>query len=87
MKCKIMSKSESVRVGRKFTLVIPKSVRERLKIREGDILTLQVEGEKIVLTIRRSDPLKVLEEIIGEPYDEDRDEKNAERWLKENAGG
>lgn len=82
-----MSKSESVRVGRKFTLVIPKSVRERLKIREGDILTLQVEGEKIVLTIRRSDPLKVLEEVIGEPYDEDRDEKKAERWLKENAGG
>ncbi len=82
-----MSKSESVRVGRKFTLVIPKSVREKLKIREGDILTIQVEGEKIVLTIRRSDPLKVLEEVIGEPYEEGKDEKEAERWLKENAGG
>jgi len=81
-----VSESESVRVGRKFTLVIPKSVRERLKIREGDILTIQVEGEKIVLTIRRSDPLKVLEKVIGEPYDENRDEKNAERWLKDASG-
>jgi len=81
-----MGESEKVRVGRKFTLVIPKSVREKLKIREGDILTLQVEGEKIILAIRRSEPLKVLEEVIGEPYDEDRDEKEAERWLKENAG-
>jgi antitoxin MazE len=82
-----MGESENVRVGKKFTLVIPKSVRERLKIREGDILTLQVEGEKIVLTIRRSDPFKVLEQVIGEPYDEVKDEKEAERWLKENAGG
>ena len=37
------------------------------------------------MKIEEGRPFKVLEEMIGEPYDERRDK--AERWLMENAYG
>lgn len=77
--------SEVVRVGRKFTVVIPKKVREMLEIKEGDLLSVSVEDDKIILKPRKSDPFEVLEKVISEPYDEKKDEAKAERWLMENA--
>lgn len=41
-----------VRVGKRGTIVIPKDVRERLNIREGMILDLEVEDDKLVLRIK-----------------------------------
>ncbi|RLI77772.1 hypothetical protein DRP04_10885 [Archaeoglobales archaeon] len=78
--------SEIVRVGRKFTLVIPKGIREKLNIKEGDILSIKLEGERIILEPKRSDPFKILEKAIGEPYDEEKDEAKAERWLMDACG-
>ncbi len=80
-----MVKSEIIRVGKKYTIVIPKDIRAKLKIKEGDLLSIKVEGDRIILEPRRVDPFKVLEKVIGEPYDERKDEKIAEEWLK-NAG-
>jgi AbrB family looped-hinge helix DNA binding protein len=74
--------SEVVRVGRKYVIVLPKGVREELSIKEGDLLTVKVEGGKIILEPKRSDPFKVLERVVGEPYCEEKDEKLAEEWLK-----
>lgn len=82
-----MAKSEVVRVGKKFTIVIPKKVRERLNIKEGEILGIKIEGEKIILEPKRFDPFKVLERVVRESYDEGKDEARTERWLMENAGG
>ncbi len=78
-----MIESETVRVGKKFTIVIPKNVRSRLNIREGDVLSVKIEGDKIILEPKRYDPFKTLERVIGEPYDEEKDEAKAERWLKD----
>ena len=75
-------KSETVRVGKKYTIVLPKDIRSKLNIKEGDLLSVRVEGDRIILEPKRSDPFKVLEKVIGEPYDEGRDEKLAEEWLK-----
>jgi len=39
----------------------------------------------MILATKRSEPFKVLKEVIRKLYDESRDEKEAERWLKKNA--
>ncbi len=38
-----------IRVGKRFTITIPKEVREKLNIKEGDELELTVIGNNIVL--------------------------------------
>jgi AbrB family looped-hinge helix DNA binding protein len=78
-----MTKSETIRVGKKYTIVLPKDVRKRLNIKEGDLLSVRVEGDKIILEPKRVNPFEVLKRVIGEPYDEEKDEKLAERWLRD----
>lgn len=79
--------SEEAVLGRRYTLVIPKSIRRRLSLREGQRVLIRVEEGKIVIEPLPLDPYKVLGEIVGEPYDEGRDEEKAERWLRDRAGG
>jgi AbrB family looped-hinge helix DNA binding protein len=75
-----MSRAEVVRVGRRYTVVVPKHLREKLGLKEGDLLRIRIEEGKLILE-RVANPFKVLEEIIGEPYSEEKEEKEAERWL------
>jgi len=42
-----------VEVGRKGYIIIPKSIRELVGIKEGDVLTLTVENGRIVLELER----------------------------------
>jgi AbrB family looped-hinge helix DNA binding protein len=42
-----------VEVGRKGYIIIPKSIRELVGIKEGDVLTLTVENGRIVLEPER----------------------------------
>ena len=44
-----MSLVKQIRVGKKRTITIPKSVAERLGIKEGAVLELRVEDNKIIL--------------------------------------
>jgi len=74
-----MMEPDVVRVGKKFTLVIPKKVREMLGIKEGDLLSVKVKEGKIIMEPKKSDPFRALEKGIEEPYDEKRDEERAER--------
>lgn len=41
-----------VRVGKRGTIVIPKSIREKLGVQEGMTLSLEVDDGKIILHIR-----------------------------------
>ena len=38
-----------VRVGKKLTIHIPKAIAEELNIKEGDVLSLKVKDNKIIL--------------------------------------
>lgn len=78
--------SEEVRIGKRYTLVVPKAIREELEIEEGQRVLMEVQEGKISIEPLPRDPFAVLEEVVGEPYDESKEEARAERWLKEHAG-
>ena len=74
-------------VGKRYTIVIPKSIRKKLKIEEGERVSITVRGNEIVMEPLTKDPYATLARLIGEPYDEKRDERKAEELLKKLAGG
>lgn len=78
--------SAIVRIGKKYTLVIPKNIREKLKLKEGSRVLLRISGNTIVIEPLPELPFEVLGEVIGEPYSEKVDEEKAVKWLMKNAG-
>jgi len=78
--------SEESVIGRRYTLVIPKAVREELTLKQGQRVLIRVEGGRIVIEPLPCDPYKVMEEVVGEPYVEGREDAKAEEWLKSHAG-
>ncbi len=44
-----MTKTKTVRLGRKGQLVLPKEVRDALEIKEGDRLLVSVEANRVIL--------------------------------------
>lgn len=73
--------SETVKIGKRFTLVIPKSFRQRLGLREGQLSEVRLEGGKIVIIPKVPDPFRRLGELIGDAVYDEEAEKKAERWL------
>ena len=47
---------------------------------------IRVENGRIIIEPLPWDPYEVLEKVVGEPYEEKREEAKAERWLKDHAG-
>jgi len=78
--------SEEQVIGRRFTVVIPKSIRKELTVREGQRILIRIEKGKIVIEPLPFDPYSIMEEIVGESYDESKEESRAEEWLKSHAG-
>ncbi len=72
-----------IRVGKKFEIVIPKNIREKVKIEKGDLLEVEIEGNKIILKKIEYNPYEILKRVVKESYNEEIDEKRAERWLKD----
>ena len=73
------------RIGRRHTLVIPKEIRDKVNIKEGSLVIIRVVDNRIIIEALPDDPFKVLEEVIGEPYYEEKDEEKAIKWLMEHA--
>ena len=44
--------NESVHVSSKYQVVIPKRIREKLKLEKGDALTISLRGETIIMRVR-----------------------------------
>lgn len=76
--------SESTKVGKRFTVVVPKSVRERVGLLEGQSILVGVAGGQIVIEPLPNDPSDVLRRIPG-AYSEAKYEKKAEELLMKNA--
>jgi AbrB family looped-hinge helix DNA binding protein len=84
--CIVVCMSEEVVIGRRYTLVVPKTVREELTLKQGQRVLIRVEGKRIIIEPLPWDPYKVLEEVVWEPYEEAEEEVKAEEWLKSRAG-
>jgi len=72
---------ELVKIGKRYTIAIPKSFRNKLGVKEGQLAEVTLERGKLVLVPKVSDPFKRLSELIGEITYDERTEKKAERWL------
>lgn len=73
--------SETVKIGKRYTIVIPKAFRQRLGLKEGSLSEIRLEEEKIIIIPRASDPFRRLSELIGDVVYDEEAEKRAERWL------
>ncbi len=75
--------SEEVTIGRRYSVVIPKRVRKKLKLKEGQRALIRQEGERIVIEPLPDNPYVILSETLGDfSYSEEECEKRAEEWLK-----
>jgi AbrB family looped-hinge helix DNA binding protein len=80
--------SDEVTIGRRFSVVIPRKVRRKLSLKEGQHAIVSEEEGKIVIEPLPADPYQVLGEAIGNfSYDEKKHERKAEEWLKKVASG
>ena len=78
--------SEQTIVGRRHTIVVPKSIRKLVPLKEGQDVLLRAEGDKIVIEPLPNDPYETLKQVIGQPYEEERDERRTEQWVRRRAG-
>ena len=82
---KIESDSMKVRMGKRGVIVVPKIVRERLGLKEGMVLELEVRGDELVLKARdlwaelraRGEDTKFDVDMLERELDEDED-----KWLE-----
>ena len=59
-----------VKITRKYQITIPKEIREKLNLRVGDLLKVELEDGKIVLRPlikREKDPLEEMLNLVKEP--------------------
>lgn len=77
--------SEETVVGKRHTIVVPKAIRKKVNLEEGQKILLRVEEGRIIVEPLPTNPYKVLEEVIRESYEEKADEAKAEEWLRKRA--
>lgn len=70
-----------MKIGKRYTVVIPKTFRERLGVKEGQLTEVTLEKGRLVLVPKVSDPFRRLSELIGDIAYGEGTEKKAERWL------
>jgi len=73
----------TVKITRKYQVTIPKEIREKLNLRVGDLLRVEVEGDKIILkpVIKpRENPVEEMLNLIREPLDVDAVKLVEESW-------
>lgn len=73
--------SETVKIGKRYTIVIPKAFRQRLGLKEGVLSEVRLEEGKIIIIPKALDPFRRLSELIGDVVYDEEAEKRAERWL------
>jgi AbrB family looped-hinge helix DNA binding protein len=75
--------SEEVLIGRRYTVVIPKSIRKKMGLKEGQKVFVREQAGKILIEPLPVDPYKTLAALLGDfTYVEKKHEKVAEGWSK-----
>ena len=77
--------SETTKVGKRYTVVVPKSIRARVNLEEGQSVLVRAEGSQIVIRPLPKDPSEVFRKLIPDTYSEAKYEKKAEEVLTKSA--
>jgi AbrB family looped-hinge helix DNA binding protein len=69
------------KIGKRFSVIIPKEIREKLGLKEGDVIIIKKKESEIVITPEKISPFKKLANLLGTiPYDE-KVEEDTEKFL------
>lgn len=75
--------SEEVKIGRKYAVIIPRNVRKKLGLKEGQRALVREEVGRVVIEPLPDDPYQVLRQTLGNfSYTESKYERKAEGWLR-----
>jgi len=72
-----------VKITRKYQITIPKEIREKFNLRIGDLLKVEVEGDKIILKTmvkRGKNPIEEMLTLIKKPLAVDAVRLVEESW-------
>ncbi|MGH9878412.1 MAG: AbrB/MazE/SpoVT family DNA-binding domain-containing protein, partial [Nitrososphaerales archaeon] len=57
--------SEEVIIGRRYTMVIPKSIRKKIGLKEGQKVFVREQDGKILIEPLPANPYKTLAAVLG----------------------
>ena len=77
--------SETTKVGKRYTVVVPKSVREKVRLEEGQRVWIRASDGQIVIEPLPSNPSEVFSRLIPDRYTEQKYERKTEEFLMKNA--
>ena len=77
--------SETTKVGKRYTVVVPKSVREKVRLDEGQRVWIRASDGQIVIEPLPSNPSEVFSQLIPRQYSEQKYERKTEEFLMKNA--
>ncbi len=73
--------TETVRIGKRYTVVIPKEARKKLGLKEGQLSEVRLEDGRLIFIPKSSDPFQELSELIGDVDYSSGLERKTEKWL------
>lgn len=69
------------RIGKHFSLIIPKDIREKIGLKEGDLVTIRKEKNLIIIIPEKVSPFKKLSNLIGDIKYDEKAEEDVEKFL------
>ena len=69
------------RIGKRFSLIIPKDIREKIGLKEGDLVTIRKEKNLIIIIPEKISPFKKLSNLIGDIKYDEKAEEDVEKFL------
>jgi AbrB family looped-hinge helix DNA binding protein len=67
----LIKMTETVKIGKRYQITIPKKIRKKWKIREGDEVFLVQERDKLSIIPKVRDPLGEASQLFGKASDDE----------------
>jgi len=77
--------SETTKVGKRYTVVLPKSVRKKVRLEEGQRVWITASDGRIIIEPLSTNPSEVFSKLIPDQYTEQKYERKTEEFLMKNA--
>lgn len=74
-----------IKIGKRFSIVIPKEIRTTVPLKEGQRVRVKAEGQRIIIEPYPADPFKVLESVLGDLVYDKSTRREAAKWLLQKA--